>query len=197
MMTGIPIESSSGDNWFFLSCRSDPFFHLHSLFYFPLFMSVSDILRRKTPGFLPQSISYQIKETTDFTVYLRNSTNPIVSLTLRQAIRFFVFYRRPATLQAFAGDLPIPATRYYYNRKPFYLSTTPPANSCCHHVLRHFRFQKCLPVNRNMSIQNVYVLQKTSYLRAVAAVSSLYQRKSRNAARSTTTTLAPAGVEYV
>ena len=28
------------------------------------------------------------KETTDFTVYLRNSTNPIVSLTLRQAIRF-------------------------------------------------------------------------------------------------------------
>ena len=28
------------------------------------------------------------KETTDFTVYLRNSTNPIVSLTLRQAIQF-------------------------------------------------------------------------------------------------------------
>ena len=72
------------------------------------------------------------------------------------------------------------------------------ANSCCHHVfLRHFRFQKCLPVNRNMSIQNVYVLQKTSYLRAVAAIPLCISEKSRNAARSTTTTLAPAGVEYV
>ena len=72
------------------------------------------------------------------------------------------------------------------------------ANSCCHHVfLRHFRFQKCLPVNRNMSIQNVYVLQKTSYLRAVAATPLCISEKSRNAARSTTTTLAPAGVEYV
>ena len=52
-------------------------------------MSVSDtFFAEQTPGLLLQSISYQIKETTDFTVYLRNSTNPIVSLTLRQAIRF-------------------------------------------------------------------------------------------------------------
>ena len=54
-------------------------------------MSVSDtLLRRKknTWGSSAKHFLSNKKETTDFTVYLRNSTNPIVSLTLRQAIRF-------------------------------------------------------------------------------------------------------------
>ena len=41
------------------------------------------------------------------------------------------------------------------------------ANSCCHHVfLRHFRFQKCLPVNSNKGIasERKKILRKTRYL---------------------------------
>ena len=53
-------------------------------------MSVSDTFfaEKNTWGSSAKHFLSNKKETTDFTVYLRNSTNPIVSLTLRQAIRF-------------------------------------------------------------------------------------------------------------
>ena len=53
-------------------------------------MSVSDTFfaEKNTRGSSAKHFLSNKKETTDFTVYLRNSTNPIVSLTLRQAIRF-------------------------------------------------------------------------------------------------------------
>ena len=53
-------------------------------------MSVSDTFfaEKNTWGSSSKHFLSNKKETTDFTVYLRNSTNPIVSLTLRQAIRF-------------------------------------------------------------------------------------------------------------
>ena len=192
-------------------------------------MSVSDTFfaEKNTWGSSAKHFLSNKKETTDFTVYLRNSTNPIVSLTLRQAIRFSFSiadqqlcklllaicpFRQPNIIITASHFIcqPLPGKSSRQTHEHITVHAYVSSNGICRgfafqygnfllppRFLRHFRFQKCLPVNRNMSIQNVYVLQKTSYLRAVAAIPLCISEKSRNAARSTTTTLAPAGVEYV
>ena len=59
---------------------------------------------------------------------------------------------------------------------------SPVFSSCCHHVfLRHFRFQKCLPINSNLQILLLFY-QLSTYTRASATSIILVNVFSRSSA---------------